>query len=61
MSDNEYFAVRASVERELSEAAADPRAAAAHAELAERFATLASGPQTRRAKLRIAGGTGWAG
>lgn len=37
----EYFASRAVAERALSEAATDPRAAAIHAELADRYEELA--------------------
>ena len=37
----EYFAGRAVIERARSEAATDPRAAAIHAELAERYEALA--------------------
>lgn len=58
MSDKEYFAQRAIVERELSEAASDPRAAAVHAEMAQRFEELAS---AERPRLRIVAGTSWAG
>lgn len=47
MTDTEYFAHRATVERELSESASDPRAAAAHAEMAERFEELASADRPR--------------
>jgi len=54
MSDKEYFARRATVERELSESASDPRAAAVHAEMAQRFEELAS---DKRPRLRIVAGT----
>lgn len=37
----EYFADRALVEQDLSRAATNPKAAAAHAELAERYQALA--------------------
>ena len=37
----EYFAGRAAIERAMSEAAADTRAAAIHADLAERYEELA--------------------
>lgn len=40
-SNAEYFAGRAAIERGLSESAADPRAAAIHAELAARYEELA--------------------
>lgn len=38
----EYFAGRAAIERAMSEAAEDPRAAAIHADLAERYEELAA-------------------
>lgn len=40
----EYFAIRAIAERRRAEAAADPRAAAIHADLAARYEALASDP-----------------
>lgn len=58
MTDTEYFTHRATVERELSESAADPRAAAVHAEMAERFEELAS---AERPRLRIVAGIHSAG
>jgi hypothetical protein len=39
-----YYAARAIAERRLSQAAADPRSAAAHAELSARYEALASDP-----------------
>ena len=41
---SEYFAERAIAEHRLVEAATDPRAAAAHGELAARYEALASNP-----------------
>jgi hypothetical protein len=41
---SEYYADRARAERRASEAASDPRAAAAHAELAARYEALSSDP-----------------
>lgn len=40
-TNSEYFAGRAVIESAMSEAAADQRAAAVHAELAERYEALA--------------------
>ena len=40
-SHAEYFAERELVERELGRAATDPRVAAAHMEMAERYQALA--------------------
>ena len=42
-ADTQYFAGRAAIERAMSAAAADSRAAAIHAELAERYEQLAQG------------------
>ena len=42
-ADAQYFADRAAMERALTKAAADRRAAAVHAELAERYDELALG------------------
>jgi len=58
MSDKEYFAKRATDERARSESATDPRAAAVHAELAQRFEVLATNQKPR---LRVVGGMDWKG
>ena len=60
MSDKEYFAQRARTERELSEAAADPRIAAIHAEFAALYESAAE-PGSVRPKLHMASGMNWAG
>ena len=52
--DAEYFANRALVELAMSRAAADPRAAAAHAEMAERYDKLAVEFKVERPKLQVA-------
>ena len=44
MSMQAYYAARAIAERRLSQAASDPRAAAAHAELSARYDALACEP-----------------
>lgn len=54
--DNEYFAARAISERRMSEAAADPRAAAVHDELAARYEALASEPSLELPSIRSATG-----
>ena len=41
---SEYYAGRAMAERRLAQAAADPRAGAAHGELAARYEALAADP-----------------
>ena len=41
---SEYYVGRATAERRLSKAAVDPRAGAAHAELAARYEALAADP-----------------
>jgi hypothetical protein len=53
--DAEYFSDRASVEMALSRVATDPRAAAAHADMATRYEKLAAEFKIERAGLRIAG------
>lgn len=45
--DSKYYADRARAERRLREAADDPRAAAAHAELAARYEALAADPSLK--------------
>lgn len=52
--DAEYFADRALVELAMSRAAADTRAAAAHAELAERYEKLAAEFNVNKPKLQVA-------
>jgi hypothetical protein len=54
--DIEYFAARAISERRMSEAAADPRAAAVHDELAARYEALASEPSLELPSIRSATG-----
>ena len=53
-SNSAYFAARAFEEREISRTAADPSAAMAHAQLADRYQRLASKFSGRRPKLHIA-------
>ena len=55
MTDKDYFAQRARTERELSEAAADPRIAAIHAEFAALYESAAE-PGSVRPKLHMASG-----
>ncbi len=43
-SKNNYYAGRAVAERQMMEAATDPRAVSSHAELAARYEALASYP-----------------
>jgi hypothetical protein len=57
-TNHNYFAARAAAEFQLSRTATDPRARAAHAELAKRYADLADeflgdGPPPPRPELRI--------
>ncbi|HUE78300.1 MAG TPA: hypothetical protein VMN38_01530 [Sphingomicrobium sp.] len=47
---SKYYAVRALAERRMTEAAADPRAAAAHAELAARYEAAGRRPKSRVAQ-----------
>jgi hypothetical protein len=54
-NDSEYFRKRAAAERALAEAADQPRAAAIHAELAERYQALIE--QGKRPALRLAAHT----
>ena len=54
LSESDYFAERALVERGLSSAAGDPSAAAAHAELAERYEALAELFQAKHPTLKVA-------
>lgn len=51
-----YFFERARAERHLAETAIDPRAAAAHSELAARYEALASGPELELSVRRNASG-----
>ena len=44
ITTSQYYAERAAAERRRSQAAIDPRAGAAHAELAARYEALASDP-----------------
>ena len=44
-TDREYFRTRAATERAMASAALDPKAVAAHLELAQRYETLLDGPQ----------------
>ena len=53
-TNSEYFAARAQEDRKKSQSATDPRAAAAHAEMAARYAELAVEFEVERPKLRIA-------
>lgn len=53
-SNSEYFAARAAEARAMSEAATDPRCAAAHAEMAARYTALSKEFETERPRLRIA-------
>lgn len=50
----DYFADRALVEQDLSRAAEDPKAAAAHAELAERYEVLAEVFKSDHPTLKVA-------
>lgn len=54
--DLDYYAKRASTERQLADAASNAAVAAVHASLAERYERLAAGPQARRATLHIVTG-----
>lgn len=47
-TDAQYFRMRSDEERELSRGAADPRVADAHAEMADRYAQMATGLQLMR-------------
>jgi hypothetical protein len=51
-NDPEYFRERAAVEREMGQAATDPRVIAAHQELAQRYETLVA--EGTRPKLLLA-------
>jgi hypothetical protein len=53
-SNSAYFAARAFEERELSRTAADPSAAIAHAQMADRYQRLALEFSGRRPKLHVA-------
>lgn len=56
MSDKtnaEYFAERARFELAMSRTASDPRAAAAHLEMAQRYETLAAEFKLARPELQI--------
>ena len=52
--DAEYFADRALVELAMSRAATDPRAATAHAEMAERYEKLATEFKSNQPKQQVA-------
>jgi hypothetical protein len=52
-NDSAYFLERAAEELELSNTADDPRAAAAHAELAVRYAAFAKEFETEAPRLRL--------
>ena len=52
-ANSEYFAARAAEALVMSEAADDPRAAAAHAEMAIRYAALAKEFEGERPNLRV--------
>ena len=52
--DADYFADRALVELAMSRVATDPRAAAAHAEMAERYEKLAAEFKGDKPKLQVA-------
>lgn len=52
--ESDYFADRALVEQGLSRAAGDPKAAAAHAELAERYELLAEVFKSDHPTLKVA-------
>ena len=52
-SNSAYFAVRAAEERRLSQTASDPRAAAVHQELAERYQRLSAEVSTEPWGLRL--------
>ena len=54
-SDQEYYAVRAAVERALSDTATDPGIAIIHAQLADRYELLAAGLDSPPL-LRVAAG-----
>ena len=53
---SDYYAGRALVEHRLMEAATDPRAVSAHAELAARYEALAAYPSLDLPTLRSAAG-----
>ena len=54
-NDRQYYLARASEERQAAETASDPRASAAHDELAEKYEELASQSEAKkRPILRIA-------
>lgn len=53
---SEYFADRARAELRASQVATDPRAAAAHAELAARYEALSSDPSLELPEQRSAAG-----
>lgn len=53
-SEADYFADRALVEQDLSRTAGDPKAAAAHAELAERYEALAEVFKSDHPTLKVA-------
>lgn len=56
-SDEEYYATRAAVERQLSDTAADPSTALIHAQLASRYELLAKGHDSPGISLQLVGGT----
>lgn len=56
MPDREYFALRAAAERQLSELATDPCAAAVHAKMAACYEEMATGLKPKRPSLHIASG-----
>ena len=58
ISDREYFATRAGVERSLSETSHDPNLALIHEQLAKRYQALAAGHNEPRSRLQIVGGFG---
>jgi hypothetical protein len=53
-SDQEYYAVRAAVERALSDTATDPGIAIIHTQLADRYELLAAGLDSPPRLLRVA-------
>jgi hypothetical protein len=55
-NDSSYFLERAAEELELSNTAEDPRAAAAHAELAVRYAAFAKEFEVESPRLRLVAG-----
>lgn len=61
MPDREYFANRARAERQLSDSAADPCAAAVHAKLAACYEEMAAGLKPKRPTLHNASRINWAG